>query len=1312
MKYEISDIIQNKYIYGLTILRIHKKADKGVTFKMILKIPIYSYFLVHFLFLVINSMNILILCGDFIPNSNSIYLSTVLSSISPYFIVNKFYINNLSYLIICTIIISICTCRYIYFYYLMRKTKNYHLTEVYNLKVNFIIVVLNHIVYILFSYLIEFLSFICYIELFPDLFIIKKSPSISTYINYIYIVINIIFIIVYNINNYQSIELMNRQCSDKKYPFRMRIRKLKLYILIFFQNMSIFQPLTIYLKNNENNIAKVINIVIDIIIIFLFVLAYFISFKSFNYNNMLNKILSFIGEFAFTSMIIEIVLFSISINQNSFKKLIYIILIKLLVTICLHFLLEKIYEKIMLREIKKKLFLNNSSNFSFNKSLVNNLLYIKELIEYNNNKILVNIIQFLYSHQKFCNNKHCGCKVIKITSCRENDIYQRLNDYLKQINYYIESILIKFDFHSNYELSYLISEHFFVNKNNPVMAYSVLQTLLHYNFHNLSTKELVFIYGTLNKYIKSILKGKISKTNLEKFNNNTTELFKCYRENELKQYFNILIKIKKITKLMKEYSISFNKIIKYKEIYENSIQIDLDERDGEIDKINSSLLTNTFISELIHFLEDENNKTTNIKKFIYDLREYNKILSYEFIYKCFLFIDYFWNAIIPNDLIDILYGFTTNRNLYNNFIGQEIYDLLIDNYIEYYNSEKKKYYLLLKYTKGLKISYISETLTRKLNLIREDINNQDMSVLLIKDLNKPHNNAVNQYFMIKQNSVFLEKLTHIFDNKKYMVEQTVNSTFQIGLNKNILIICIIQLNEKNRDIVFLANKNLEIISINQPFEDNFSLSLPLIQEFKIEIKDLFGIVKNNIIKKNNKEIKIVREIKNFIRFDPKEHVLKNIFSSEVIKDNYRFIDDNLFAENKGDEDENVVNDDEKQQLKPKIKNSFLKVIKNIFDNKVADMISLRTIKFKISNEIIFTKMKNLIEKISFYEQGKLENKNIYKDYLRLSQNFTNIFSKSNIFFVLNIKQKLIYDTSFYLCKVEIYENNALIKDLTHFLDKKLLKDDDKRNLFSHKLRVKTIVLKSEKERDETRKNSHFRKSIQFKNNSHREKIRTNKISKKFLGAILVSLIFILLIVYVIILIYQMSLIEQGDKIFKALYYTYYQKAKLLYIYSVVVSIHFNLVNLTDISTLGENQKMLKLLITNLEEGFHLFYKYYMDYKTDAGEDVIEMYQKKNVSQISVNWKEEIIESNYINEMQLMLYRIYDISRMNNYTQGDIIDCENFLLENYKKYQKDREITEIHGNLIKIIYYLYKNFDSVYANLYDELTLSFEKSFNN
>ena len=71
---------------------------------------------------------------------------------------------------------------------------------------------------------------------------------------------------------------------------------------------------------------------------------------------------------------------------------------------------------------------------------------------------------------------------------------------------------------------------------------------------------------------------------------------------------------------MKVYSLSFNEIIKYKQRYESSIQIELDERDGEIERINSGLLTNSFISELLKFLKDEIIKNNEIKKFLYDLK--------------------------------------------------------------------------------------------------------------------------------------------------------------------------------------------------------------------------------------------------------------------------------------------------------------------------------------------------------------------------------------------------------------------------------------------------------------------------------------------------------------------------------------------------------------------------------------------------------------------------------------------------------------------------------------------------------------------
>jgi len=913
MKYEISDIIQNKYIYGLTILRIHKKANKGVILKMVLKIPLYTNYFIHFLFLIINSMNIIILCGDFIPNRNNTYLSTYLTFLTPFSIVEKLRLTNLSYLIICTIIIIVCIFRYLYLYYLQYKTKNYHITEIYNIKVNFIIVIINHIVYAFFGYIVEFLSFVCYIELFPDKFIIKKDQSLNSCINIIFIIINLLFIIVYNYNNYLSLELINSLEADENYPFQMRLPKMKYIILIFFQNISIFQPLTIFLKNNEkNNISKIINILIDIIIIFLFIFSYLISFRLFNYNNIFNKALSFIGEFSFCSLILEIILYSISIIQNSEKILMLITLIKIIFSISLDFFLEKIYQKVMLRNIKKKLFFNTINN-SFNKNVIDCLLYLKEIIENRNIKSIVCIIKFLENHQKFCINKHCGCKIITISSYNESYIIQKIDDYLKKLNYYIESILIKYDFQTNFELSYIISEHLFKNKNNPIMAYSVLQALIHFNYKKLSSKQIVIIYGTMNKYIKYALNKKIQKINIDKFNDNKNELEAVNKENDLKQYFNLLIKIKKLTKLMKEYSLSFNEIIKYKQRYESSIQIELDERDGEIERINSGLLTNSFISELLKFLKDEIIKTNEIKKFLYDLKEYSKLLSYEFIYKCFLFIDFFWNAIIPHELVDVLYGFSNNRNIYSYVINQNIYGLLEELYQYNYKKEYRKYYILLKYTKGIKLSYISETLIRKLNLSKEDLNNHDINSLLIKDLFIPHYYAVNQHFIINQKNVLIDKNVHIFNHKKYMINCVLNSTFQIGMNKNILIICTIQLNERNNKISFFAEKNLKIISINQNFENKFHLSLALIEELKIEIKDLFGIVKNNIIKKYKKEIKAFKEVKHFIKLDPKQYLLKNIFNSENIKDNFRLLDENIFNKyNKENEKDNKLDDDDEK----------------------------------------------------------------------------------------------------------------------------------------------------------------------------------------------------------------------------------------------------------------------------------------------------------------------------------------------------------------------------------------------------------------
>ena len=964
MKYEISDVINDKYIYGLTILRIHKKIKKNIAFRMILKLPLTSFFIIFFLAILFNSMGIIIICCDFNYDysENNIYLSKYIRAISPLYIFEKIKINNISYLILCTILMILFIIRTIYLYNIYHKIKIIHPSEVYQIHITYIITILNHLLLIFFSYIVEFLSFIYYIEAFPNSFAIKKDNTLNINLNRVFLVINFLFILFYNYYNYFFFGLVSTPNGDKVNPVQMRVPNLKLYLLILLQNISILEPLPLMLKSTQ---IKLWNLIISIIVIFLLILIYIICIKTFNYDNSLNNVLSFFGEFCFVSLLSEIILYLFSIKYKNIKSLIFYTFIKIVITICLHYCLKIIYEKIMLREIKKQLFLKDSNNSSYDKSIVNYILYIKEII-HNDSKILVNIFKLLQDHQEFCLNKYCACKIIKLASNNDDtDKKPNLKNLKQQINYYIETILIKLDFNYDFEYAYLLSEHFYLVKQNPILAYSVLQTLLHNNYKNLCIRKLLYIYGTLNKYINSSLKIKLQKRNLEKFNYNLKVLNEENKEYELKQYYNLLLIIKKITKLTKNYSFLFNEIIKYKQKYENSVIIDLDKIEGEIESISSSILTHSFISEMIHILENETKQTSDLKKLFYDLKEYSKILNYEFLFKSFLFIDFFWNATIPNDIKEVLYGFTLNRNLYSNQINHEIFEILEEKYNEKIYNYNSKYYLMLKYTKGIIISYLSEGLTRKLGYIKEEIDNHDISVLFLNDLIVPHYNAINQYFMVKQNYTMREKKVHIFNNNKYMIDCCLDSTFQIGLNKNILIVCIIKLIEKTNKMYFLTNKNFKIISINKNFYNKFNLSLALIEEFKIEINDLFDIHRHNIAKKYKKEFEKLKEIRQHIQLDPQEYVLKNIFKQNKSKDNYKFNDDIfLNKENENDNDQNK--DDEKKPLKQKVTNNFLNIVHRIYNNLNIESISIKTINFVINKETIINKIKKIIKFYYFF----------------------------------------------------------------------------------------------------------------------------------------------------------------------------------------------------------------------------------------------------------------------------------------------------------------------------------------------------------
>jgi hypothetical protein len=188
----------------------------------------------------------------------------------------------------------------------------------------------------------------------------------------------------------------------------------------------------------------------------------------------------------------------------------------------------------------------------------------------------------------------------------------------------------------------------------------------------------------------------------------------------------LIIKMKRIIKCMIYYLTKFINILRHKEKYETSTVVKIDEMNNGIKYISSPYLSRNLLKELIDFLSIEIMYTKDIEKYIYDLEEYNKILPCEFIYKIFLFVDYFWNKKIPDKLLVIFYGFTSRTNLYSTEINHEIYQILENRYYEFFHEEQSKYYLLFKLSKGIKISYVSESLTRKLNYKQNYLINNDI----------------------------------------------------------------------------------------------------------------------------------------------------------------------------------------------------------------------------------------------------------------------------------------------------------------------------------------------------------------------------------------------------------------------------------------------------------------------------------------------------------------------------------------------------------------------------------------------------------
>ena len=158
--------------------------------------------------------------------------------------------------------------------------------------------ILNHLVYVLFAYIIEFLAFIYYIEILPDKFIIKRDEDYKI-LNIIIAVLNTILIIGINAMGVIHLVSINQQGNEKDVPIKYRFSNRKFYVLYLMQNFILLEAIPLYLPKST---LKTFRIIIFIFIGLLFVGIFFSSLRKFNYPTIINKFLGLCSYFSFFSI--------------------------------------------------------------------------------------------------------------------------------------------------------------------------------------------------------------------------------------------------------------------------------------------------------------------------------------------------------------------------------------------------------------------------------------------------------------------------------------------------------------------------------------------------------------------------------------------------------------------------------------------------------------------------------------------------------------------------------------------------------------------------------------------------------------------------------------------------------------------------------------------------------------------------------------------------------------------------------------------------------------------------------------------------
>ena len=343
---KMDKIYDNKTKYINVLNRIQRKISSYEPLFIMKKQYLTNNTTYYFLCILFRFISILSFCGDYndysLKYKKTPPLKKYLNILTCYNLLSKFNISFATYVSINFIIFILFLFRLNRLIFVLKKfhEQNSIKSNDYHLPCNYQIII-EHVIFLFFPYIIEYLSFIYHIYFFPNKFFIKpKNQNILLIL--ILIIINSFLIFAYNIENYVTIICSNKAFTItifdafsniksknviNKKPIEYKYSNIFIFLYIFLQNFVMILSIRIHIKSKKYNFY--FNIIASLILLLCISLCLLSEMNTFNYINFINIFFNILLLYALYSLIFGLIIYLTGYELKKILSEIIYILFKL-----------------------------------------------------------------------------------------------------------------------------------------------------------------------------------------------------------------------------------------------------------------------------------------------------------------------------------------------------------------------------------------------------------------------------------------------------------------------------------------------------------------------------------------------------------------------------------------------------------------------------------------------------------------------------------------------------------------------------------------------------------------------------------------------------------------------------------------------------------------------------------------------------------------------------------------------------------------------------------------------------------------------